>query len=82
MKLFESPGHSRMPVYDETLDDPRGMVHIRDVVAAITRLARLKRNRGRDARTALPRPGHNRRGELDLGKVRARQDHRGAEARS
>jgi CBS domain containing-hemolysin-like protein len=29
--LFEESGHSRMPVYAETLDDPRGMVHIRDV---------------------------------------------------
>ena len=31
MVLFEQSGHSRMPVYSETLDDPRGMVHIRDV---------------------------------------------------
>ncbi|MBL8579835.1 MAG: HlyC/CorC family transporter [Mesorhizobium sp.] len=40
MNLFERSGHSRMPVYAETLDDPRGMVHIRDVLAHITRLAR------------------------------------------
>ena len=40
MNLFERSGHSRMPVYSETLDDPRGMVHIRDVLAHITRLAR------------------------------------------
>ena len=32
LDLFEQSGHSRMPVYAETLDDPRGMVHIRDVV--------------------------------------------------
>src|SRR5690606_36106011 len=31
--VFEQSGHSRMPVYAETLDDPRGMVHIRDVLA-------------------------------------------------
>ena len=37
MNLFEQSGHSRMPVYAETLDDPRGMVHIRDMVAHITR---------------------------------------------
>ena len=36
MDLFEQSGHSRMPVYSETLDDPRGMVHIRDVLAHIT----------------------------------------------
>jgi CBS domain containing-hemolysin-like protein len=39
-----------MPVYSETLDDPRGMVHIRDVLAHITRVARVKK--GRNARKA------------------------------
>ena len=43
MNLFEQSGHSRMPVYAETLDDPRGMVHIRDIVAHITRIARVKK---------------------------------------
>jgi CBS domain containing-hemolysin-like protein len=33
MKVFESAGHSRLVVYDETLDDAMGMVHIRDLVA-------------------------------------------------
>lgn len=46
MGLFEQSGHSRMPVYAETLDDPRGMVHIRDVLAHITRAAKVKRARG------------------------------------
>src|ERR1700730_4095384 len=36
MKVFESAGHSRMVVYDETLDDAIGMVHIRDLVAFMT----------------------------------------------
>ena len=45
MKLFESSGHSRMPVYGESLDDPRGMIHIRDVVGHITRVARPARGR-------------------------------------
>ncbi|WP_066473041.1 hemolysin family protein [Bosea sp. WAO] len=30
LALFRSAGHSRLPVYGETLDDPRGMIHIRD----------------------------------------------------
>jgi len=30
LALFRAAGHSRFPVYGETLDDPRGMVHIRD----------------------------------------------------
>lgn len=31
--LFASAGHSRVPVYGETLDDPKGMIHIRDMFA-------------------------------------------------
>ena len=33
--LFEEGRHSRMPVYRETLDDPIGMVHVKDVMAFI-----------------------------------------------
>ena len=47
--LFEQSGHSRMPVYAETFDDPRGMVHIRDVVAHVTRTAKEKKGRGKKA---------------------------------
>jgi len=42
LELFEESGHSRMPVYAETLDDPRGMIHIRDVLNFITGQARQK----------------------------------------
>jgi CBS domain containing-hemolysin-like protein len=30
LELFRTAGHSRLPVFDDSLDDPRGMVHIRD----------------------------------------------------
>ncbi|MCZ8184087.1 MAG: hemolysin family protein [Beijerinckiaceae bacterium] len=33
--LFASAAHSRLPVYTETLDDPRGMIHIRDMFARL-----------------------------------------------
>src|SRR3954451_19687155 len=33
MSLFESAAHSRLVVYNETLDDPEGMVHTRDLLA-------------------------------------------------
>jgi CBS domain containing-hemolysin-like protein len=36
MKVFESAAHSRLVVYDETLDDAIGMVHIRDLIAYMT----------------------------------------------
>jgi CBS domain containing-hemolysin-like protein len=32
LRVFRTAGHSRLPIYDETLDNPRGMVHIRDFV--------------------------------------------------
>jgi magnesium and cobalt transporter len=41
MSLFESAAHSRLVVYDETLDDPVGIVHIRDLLAYMTAKARL-----------------------------------------
>jgi CBS domain containing-hemolysin-like protein len=39
LELFRTAGHSRLPVYSETLDDPRGMVHIRDFVDYVARAA-------------------------------------------
>ncbi|HEV7253228.1 MAG TPA: hemolysin family protein [Mesorhizobium sp.] len=56
MEMFEQSGHSRMPVYSRTLDDPRGMVHIRDVLSHLTRAARREE-------------GAQGSGVLDLGRV-------------
>src|SRR5258707_13350914 len=41
MSLFESAAHSRLVVYNETLDDPEGIVHIRDLLAFMTAKARI-----------------------------------------
>jgi CBS domain containing-hemolysin-like protein len=65
MSLFEESGHSRMPVYAETLDDPRGMVHIRDAVAHITRAARVKRT----TRSRKPAAASLNLGQVDLTKT-------------
>jgi CBS domain containing-hemolysin-like protein len=35
LALFRDAGHSRLPVHGDTLDDPRGMVHIRDFVGSL-----------------------------------------------
>lgn len=43
---FRDCGHSRMPVYRESLDDPLGMVHIKDVMAYVTRAAESRRPKG------------------------------------
>jgi CBS domain containing-hemolysin-like protein len=39
IKVFEGAGHSRLVAYNETLDDPVGMVHIRDVIGYMVRYA-------------------------------------------
>jgi CBS domain containing-hemolysin-like protein len=41
MSVFESAAHSRLVVYNDTLDDPAGFVHIRDLVAFFTVKARV-----------------------------------------
>jgi CBS domain containing-hemolysin-like protein len=37
IRLIQKEGHSRFPVYRENLDDVVGMVHIKDVIAAVGR---------------------------------------------
>ena len=58
LALFRTAGHSRLPVYGETLDDPRGMVHIRDFVDFLASEPQLRPRRAgrRRARPASARP--------------------------
>jgi CBS domain containing-hemolysin-like protein len=49
LNMFRTAGHSRLPVYGDTLDDPKGMVHIRDFLDFIAmraddRTARRRRD--------------------------------------
>jgi CBS domain containing-hemolysin-like protein len=37
LQLFATEVHSRMPVYQESLDEPLGFIHIKDVVAEVVR---------------------------------------------
>ncbi|MGA0561853.1 hemolysin family protein [Ancylobacter sp. VNQ12] len=43
LAVFAEAGHSRLVVYDDTLDDPVGMVHIRDLVTYLTQRAMTPR---------------------------------------
>ncbi len=57
LALFRTAGHSRLPVYGETLDDPRGMVHIRDFLdflAARADTRASRRRRTAEDGTVLP----------------------------
>ena len=70
MVIFEDSGRSRMPVYNESLDDPRGMVHIRDLLAYVTRQARNKRRNGaKPAAATGEKPARAPKAEFDLGRV-------------
>jgi CBS domain containing-hemolysin-like protein len=44
MRVFRQAEHSRLPVYHETLDDPRGMIHIRDLMSWIATSAEVGEN--------------------------------------
>ena len=54
VKVFENAPHSRLVVYNDTLDDPVGMVHIRDLIAFMT--ARATVNPEANASRAEPLP--------------------------
>jgi CBS domain containing-hemolysin-like protein len=56
VKVFENAGHSRLVVFNDTLDDPAGMVHIRDLIAFMTARA-----------SAAPKPASKRKKKLPEG---------------
>ena len=56
LSCFEENGHSRMPVYRESLDDPLGMVHIKDLMLHLTKLSRGRSKNGAN--------------RLDLGRIK------------
>jgi CBS domain containing-hemolysin-like protein len=63
VKVFENAGHSRLVVFNDTLDDPVGMVHIRDLIGFMTAQA-----------AAAPKPNPRRKkkpveGALDLSAI-------------
>jgi len=62
VKVFEKAAHSRLVAYNDTLDDPIGMVHIRDLIAFMTAKAAVdpaKPSRRKKTRIA----------DLDLGAI-------------
>jgi CBS domain containing-hemolysin-like protein len=43
---FRDAGHSRLPVYKETLDEPLGMIHIKDLMPLLMLNAKGRNNKG------------------------------------
>ena len=62
LATFRTAGHSRLPVYAETLDDPKGMIHIRDFLDYLA--ARAESGKPRRRRTPGAKPPSL--GEVDL----------------
>ena len=60
--VFAGAGHSRLVVYNDTLDDPTGMVHIRDLLAFMSARAVIEPG----AASADEKPPA---ADLDLGKI-------------
>jgi CBS domain containing-hemolysin-like protein len=54
VKVFETAAHSRLVVYKDTLDDPTGMVHIRDLLAFMTAHATVDPQANMRRKRALP----------------------------
>jgi len=54
VKVFEGAAHSRLVVYDDTLDDPVGMVHIRDLIAYMTAHAAVDPEKNAKRKKPLP----------------------------
>src|ERR1051325_6832665 len=42
LMLFREAQHSRLPMYRETLDDPTGLIHVKDVLGNLLRFGELK----------------------------------------
>ncbi|MDZ7824000.1 MAG: hemolysin family protein [Ahrensia sp.] len=68
LRMFETSGHSRMPVYCDTLDDPRGMVHIRDVMTYLINAGARKTRRKKPVNGAEP-PENGTRSNTSLAKI-------------
>ncbi len=54
VKVFENAAHSRLVVYDDTLDAPTGMVHIRDLIAFMTARATVDPEKNAKRKKPLP----------------------------
>ena len=63
VRVFEVAAHSRLVVYNDTLDDPTGMIHIRDLIAFMAARASAEIRRSR------PQAKRRTQADLDFGNV-------------
>ena len=66
--VFREAGHSRLPVYHETLDEPVGMVHIKDLMGWMTSKAKLRSNSRKPKSGSAP-PATGNGSKIDLARI-------------
>jgi CBS domain containing-hemolysin-like protein len=54
MRAFERAGHSRLVAYNDTLDDPIGMVHIRDLITFMVKRGTVDAQKNAKRKKPLP----------------------------
>ena len=54
LKVFQIAAHSRLVVYNDTLDDPIGMIHIRDLIAFMVTQAAVNEQKPTKRKKPLP----------------------------
>src|SRR5271170_866718 len=64
IRVFEVAGHSRLVVFNDTLDDPAGMVHIRDLIAFMA--ARAQHHPANSGEPERPQAGELNFANIDL----------------
>ncbi|MBZ0218037.1 MAG: hemolysin family protein [Fimbriimonadaceae bacterium] len=52
LAIFKDAGHSRLPLFNDTLDEPTGMVHIKDLMGWLTSQASGKASASRTKKSA------------------------------
>jgi CBS domain containing-hemolysin-like protein len=62
VRVFENAAHSRLVVYNDTLDDPTGMIHIRDLIAFMAA-------RASTGSAIAPEPGEPQQANLNFANV-------------
>ena len=64
LQIFESTGHTRLPVYDDTLDDPRGMVLVKDLLLHL-----VEASGGKSKKKQKNKEGEGKKKTLDFSRI-------------
>ena len=80
LAVYQDVGHSRLPVYRDSLDDPVGMVHIKDVVGLMTEESAITLKPGDETSTTALDSMEGADETGSLGTIAANDDHQGQDS--